>query len=404
MKILQITNKVPFPALEGGSIAMNVITQGLIRSGHMVKVLAMNTPKYNVETDMLPADYKKSTRIETVFLDTRVKPVDALMNLLFSKESYNIARFISKEFETKLTDILKKEKFDIIQLEMLFVTPYIEVIRKYSDAKIILRAHNVEHFIWERMAANCRNPLKKFYLNILAKRLKIFETEQINKVDGIAAISQQDAEYLKQSGCRVPLIDIPVAVDNIEIDKRNSTIEFPSLFHLGSMNWMPNIEGIQWFLDNVWERVNKKYPYLKLYLAGRNMPEWMLQLKLPNVVVLGEVENASDFLLSKSVMIVPLLSGSGMRVKIIEGLTFGKAIISTTIGAEGIECEHGKNILIADTPDEFIRMIDVCISDENFCKTLGENARQLIMEKYNNAVVTQKLVGFYTSIIETYHG
>lgn len=399
MKILQITNKVPFPPLEGGSIAMNMITQGLLNDGHSVKILTMNTSKYTVEINLLPDSYKKATAIEAVFMDTRLNSLNALINLLFTNKSYHIERFISHEFESKLIEILKKEKFDIVQLEMLFVTPYIDVIRKYSDAKIVFRAHNVEHFIWSRMAESCKNPLKKYYLSVLVRRLRKFEILQINKVDGIAAISSTDVEYFRSFNCNVPITDIPVAVEIKNCIDSTILPEFPGLFHLGSMNWLPNAEGIRWLLQNVWPKVHLAHPNLKLYLAGRNFPSWLIENEYAGVEKIGEVLNAETFMLSKQVMLVPLLAGSGMRVKIIEGMALGKTIISTTIGAEGIACEHGRDILIANTPEEFVSAIELCVNNPVLCKEIGDNARALVKNNYDNKVVTQKLLNFYNNLI-----
>lgn len=399
MRILQITNKVPFPPLEGGSIAMNMISQGLLNEGHSVKILTMNTSKYFVEIDQLPELYKKAVNIEAVFMDTRVKPFDAFINLLFTKKSYHIERFISPEFELKLIEILKRDKFDIVQLEMLFVTPYIDVIRKYSDARIILRAHNVEHFIWNRMAGNCKNPLKKYYLTVLTRRLKTFELQQISKVDGIAAISSTDVEYFKSFNSNVPIIDIPVAVeDNDKIDPSIKP-EFPGLFHLGSMNWLPNAEGIRWLLQHIWPKINNVHPELKLYLAGRNFPSWLIENEYAGVVKIGEVLSSESFMLSKQVMLVPLLTGSGMRVKIIEGMALGKTIISTSIGAEGINCENGRDIIIANTADEFVSAIELCVNNPSLCQEIGDNAKSLIKNYYNNKIVTQKLLNFYKLLL-----
>ena len=171
MKILQICNKPPYPAVDGGAIAMNNTTQGLISNGYEVKVLAISTAKHPVNIESLPEDYLVSTKFESVFIDTSIKLKDAFINL-FSSKSYNIERFISNDFTKKLIETLEKEKFDIIIIESLFVAPYITAIKKISKAKIVLRAHNVEYKIWERISSNTKNPIKKTYLSLLAKRLK----------------------------------------------------------------------------------------------------------------------------------------------------------------------------------------------------------------------------------------
>ncbi len=399
MKILFLCNKSPYPPKEGGPIAMNANIEGLLNAGHQVKVLALNTNKYFIEKKQIPEEYQEKTNIEFIYKDLSLKPFDAVLNL-FSKKSYHVERFISKEFEKKIIEILGRDEYDIVQLEMLYMTPYLHVIRKNSKAKIILRAHNIEHLIWDRITYTAKNPLKKLYLGYLTRKLKNYELSCLNHFNGIATISKKDADYFKSNGCRVPVTDIPFGLDvsNYKIEKTG--YEFPSLFHLGSMNWMPNEEGIKWFLDNAWSLIHRKFPNLKFYLAGRMMPEWLQNLDLPNVEVLGEVPDAGEFINSKAVMIVPLFSGSGIRIKIIEGMALSKTIISTDIGAEGIDFTDGKNILIANTPEEFLKAVEKCNGSKQFCEEVGKNARKLIENKHNLDSITKKLEGFYKTILE----
>ncbi len=162
MKVRQICPKPPFPTVDGGTIAMNVITQGLIDAGIDVKVLSISTHKHPFDSYKLPEKYKDKTNAEAIFIDTSIK-INQVLFHLFSKDSYNIMRFFSKEFESKLIILLKNNVFQIIQLEGLFVTPYVNTIRKYSNAKIILRAHNIEYIIWERLAKTTSNRIKSRY-------------------------------------------------------------------------------------------------------------------------------------------------------------------------------------------------------------------------------------------------
>ena len=398
MKILQICSKIPFPPKDGGSIAMNILTQGLLSAGNEVKVLAINTPKHFIKTEEIDSDYRKITAYESVFIDTSVKPVGAILNL-FSNKSYNIIRFYSKEFENKLIDIFSKEQFDIIHLETLWATPYIAVIRKYSKAKIVLRSQNVEFKIWERLAEETSNPIKKKYLQLLAKRLKVYENGLLNSYDAIATITELDSIVFKREGCKIPIIHIPFGIDLVKYKEDKSELENPSVFHIGAMDWRPNADGINWFLKSVWPKVLETHSSIKLYLAGRNMPDWLKNLDAKNVKVEGEVSDSHKFINSKSIMIVPLTSGGGMRVKIIEGMALGKTIISTAVGAEGIEYEDGRNILIANTESDFVQAIDKCLKDLSFSESIGRNARKLVEEKYDNQIICKKLSAFYKTLI-----
>lgn len=396
MRILFLCNKSPWPPKEGGPMAMNMLIEGLIEAGNEVKVLAVNSYKYNISATGIPAPYKDKTGIELIDIDLRLKPIDAFFNL-FTGESYHVKRFISGSFRKRVVAALLAEKYDVVQLETLFMCPYIGIIRKYTAARIVFRAHNIEHLIWQRIANETKNPVKRWYIRHLARTLKNYEQKVVVDVDGILAITPTDAGYFKGL-VEAPVIDIPFGLDPAKYQYDPNEIEFPSLFSLGSMNWIPNQEGIRWFLQNVWPDVHNQFPDLKYYLAGREMPEWMRLLKLPNVVVMGEVEDARAFLASKAIMIVPLFSGSGIRVKIIEGMAAGKTIISTGIGAEGISCTDRENILIADVPCEFFEMISICVDDPALCSKIGKQSRMLIETNYNTKILIQKLIAFYQQL------
>ena len=398
MNILQLCSKVPFPPKDGGSIAMDILTQGLIKAGNKVDVLAINTSKHFTDINNVDENYKKLTNYQLVFIDTDVKPLDAFFNL-FTSTSYNVVRFYSKAFEAVLIECLQKNVYDIIQLETLWVAPYLATIRKYSKAKVVLRSQNIEFMIWERLALDTKNPLKKWYLKLLAKRLKTYEYKVLNSFDAILTITEIDSKNYKKMGCTIPIHHVPFGIDleNYKIDQ--SELIKPSVFHIGAMDWRPNADGINWFLKSIWLKVVEQNKTTKLFLAGRNMPEWLLNFKMENVVIEGEVANSHQFINSKSIMIVPLNSGGGMRVKIIEGMAFGKTIISTAIGAEGIDYTNNTDLIIANTEQEFVDAILTCINNQDFADLLGENARKLAETKYDNQLICNKLTDFYTNLM-----
>lgn len=376
---------------------MNSLIEGLIADGHKVKVLAANTNKYHINPEDIPADYRKKTGIELAYIDLSIKLIPAFLNL-FSTKSYHVERFRSKVFKKKLTEILKTHSFDIIQIELPFMSPYLETIREHSNAKVILRAHNIEHLIWKRLTATEPNIVKKLYLQHLTKTLEMYEHNILSHYDGIVPITEKDAEYFKK------VTDVPVRAVSFGIDSKPVTEESvveteQAVFHIGAMNWMPNEEGIKWFLDSVWPLILKEGDGIKLYLAGREMPSWLTELTVKNVIVVGEVADARDFVLSKAISIAPLLSGSGIRIKIMESMALGKAVISTTIGAEGINCTHGKNILIADSPEEFAKAVLDLYRNANKCRMMGLEARNLIRDDYDTSKIIQQLVSFYREIL-----
>lgn len=371
---------------------MNSITQGLLAKGCEVHVLSVETDKHPVLRDRIPQEYLDSTSFESVYVDLKIHLLDAAIAWLCG-ESYHVKRYISNDFSRKLVSILKSETFDVVHVESIFLTPYVPIIRKYSRARVLLRAHNVEHLIWQRVAKSERNPLKRSYLRHLSLTLGAYEREHLNDYDGIICITNRDADYFKKMGCRKKIVSIPFAVTPEPLE---SVDEEPyTIFHLGSMDWMPNQEGVRWFLEKVWPLVHQQLPQVRLYLAGRKMPEDLMQLQLDGVTVVGEVPDAMYFIGSKQINVVPLLSGSGIRVKIIEAMSAGKAVISTTMGAEGIHYHDGQDLLIADTPEDFVRQIRRCVEEPDFCKQLGKNAFDLITSEYGLESLTDRILLFY---------
>ena len=396
MKILQVCYKPPFPALDGGSMGMHSLTMGLINNGHKVKVLAFNTYKHPSDPSKLPSSYIEQTGYETIFVDLKLRPLSALLAFL-KNQSYHVKRFVSKQMNDRLISLLKEEDFDIIQLESIYLATYVHTIRKHSKAKLVLRAPNIEHLIWERTTAFTKNPFKRLYLRQLASSLKTFELKMVNSFDGVFPVTQVDADYFKANGCNNSCTGIPVGIEIFDLVCKHLA-EKNTLFHIGSMDWIPNQQGIKWFIDEIWDDVHKALPELKVYFAGRSMPQWLLKLEKENIIIYGEVPDSAGFICSKDIMIVPLLSGSGIRIKILEAMSLGKCVIATSQAAEGILYENNINIIIADTVEEFQTAIKKCIQDETFSKMIAENGERLIEEKDNINTVARDLVDLYNKL------
>lgn len=397
MRILQLCKKFPYPPYDGEVIAIQSLSKAFQQLGQDLTVLAINTKKHFFPPEQLPEEIATWGSFHSVFVDTDVRPWPAFLNL-FGRDSYNIDRFDHPDFRKKLEQLLQQERFDIIQLEGLYLTPYIDSIRKYSDAKISFRAHNIEFEIWERLADNASNPIKKAYLQLLARRLKRYEIAQLNRADALVPITEKDQQYFEYLGCQLPSQVIQTGVDADRLIPDRSQLKYPSVFHLGSLDWMPNQEGMLWFLENVWPKVREVLPDLRFYMAGRNLPKRFAQLCHPNVEIIGEVLDAVAFMNQKAIMVVPLHAGSGMRIKIMEALALEKTIVSTDVGAEGIAAIHGEHILRANEADAFAQAIIRCATDRTFFNRIGKQGRQLAFERYNNKRLGERLLDFYAGL------
>jgi len=397
MKILQLCLKPPLPARDGGCIAMNNVTQGLLLAGHKVKILTIFTHKHDLTPELMPENYVAQTDIEGVFIDTRVNAVEAFSSIMTS-DSYNISRFFSTDFDIRLTKLLLKEEFDVIHLESLFMTPYVATIKRLSTAPIVLRSHNLEYVIWEKIASGTKNIFRRMYLNYLTRKLKQYELSVLNEVTGIAAISSEDKHRMLALGVKKRIRTIPFGVDLRNYPDRQLEAGELALFHLGAMDWGPNLEGILWFLKSIWPAIHERHPQLKFYLAGRNMSEAITAMNLPNVVVVGDVSDAIAFMQSKAIMVVPILSAGDIRVKIIEGLALGRSVISTSLGAEGLDCEHGKHLMVADRKEDWLESITALLADSALRDNMSLEGRKHVAENFDITAVTAQLINFYKEI------
>lgn len=374
--------------------------RGLVNLGHEVSLVALNAKKNNHhENNEDDIDLLSKINYRAFDIDINVSVFDVAVNL-FSKTSFNINRYYEPEFERLLIRELKNTAYDIIQFEGLLVSLYLSAVRKNSKAKLIYRAHNIENQIWERLSQQKSDPFKKSYLKMHAKRIKNYELLQLNNFDGIAVFTEQDKSTLLEYGTKIPIEILPLGINLEHYHPDFSKTDFPSLFFLGSLDWLPNREGIEWFLENFHKELTEGDLRVRFYVAGNDIPERFDDYEvMGKIFIQGEVDDALEFLNSKSIMIVPLLSGGGMRVKIVEGMAMQKCIISTSLGAEGINYENNVNILIANNQDEFYEAIKICIADEAFCKYIGLNARKLTEEQHDVNKVTKNLVSFYETLI-----
>ncbi|MBL7912161.1 MAG: glycosyltransferase family 4 protein [Bacteroidia bacterium] len=399
LKVLQICNKAPYPANDGSSIAIYNMAQGLIDNGAQLHLLTINTKKHFKPDQEVPADFKLNSNYTSVYQNTDTGVVGAFLNL-FSSSSYFVSRFYFKAFEDKLIEILSKNTFDIVQIEGVFMAVYIETIKKHSKAKIVLRAHNIENKIWERHLKNSKKSIVNMYLAIQNKRLKKFEQDVISKVDAIVPITDADKHLFSEMGFTKSMFTCITGVNVAQYQTRqNSAVKRKTVFYFGSMDWMPNQEAAKWFLDNCWNTVSKAVPEAKFVIAGRGMPQNFLQLNLPNVLVLENIKDGKTFFEQHEIMVVPLLSGSGLRIKIIEGMAYGKPIVSTSIGAEGICCDPKNDLIIADDPASFSNAVIELLDNEDKRKALEKNASAFAYKEFDNKNVVSKLVQFYNTLL-----
>ncbi len=399
MKILILASKPPWPPHDGGAIATLRCIEGLSQNGASVSVLAMRTQKHGSSGVITPGSDNAPERYQTVSIDTSIKALSLLSNFLFSDAPYDLVRFRSRKFSGIMQTIIKEGNYNIIQCEGLLFSEYLEEIRAVTSSPVVLRAHNVEHRIREMTASQTDRIIEKLYFKNLAARLKRREADAANHFDAVVPISGPDLKWFTAAAPGKPMIQIETGVDDIASPECVLS-DSRRVGFIGSLDWRPNAEGLIWFLRQVWPYVSKRMPAASLHIAGRNTPEKVrIQLTGKNVFFEGEVPDARSFTSSMSVLIAPLFAGSGMRIKIVEAMSLGKAVVATPVAAEGLPVTDRRDIMIASDQFMFSSALIELLGRPDLREQVSSAACRLVKERFANSKLTLKLLGFYKELI-----
>lgn len=392
MKILILSTKMPWPPKDGGAIATLNLATGLARNGADVTMLAMNTSKHYFPPERIPAQITDLIHIRSVNVNTEIRPLRLLLNFLFSSYPYIAERFITKAYQLELEKCLVETGYDIVQIEGPYLEYYLQFIRKRS--LLSLRAHNLEHRIWDLRGREERNPFKRLYFRSLSRRIYELEKKLLRKLDVLVPISETDAEGFMDMKHNLPVMVCPTGLDleNYPSGYSEGRIR---LFFIGALDWAPNQEGLDWFFESVWPQVLSRWPEHELHIAGRNSSRYFTSTHPPNVYPEGEIDDAISFYRDHNVMIVPLLSGSGIRIKILEAMAMGKVIISSSIGASGLGVTDGVHLFLADSAEDYVRILETLKKQPRLMREIGHQAHQFVTEKFDNLVLSNILISFY---------
>ena len=397
MKILQLSPQVPLPLDTGGRIGIYGILKHVAERGNEVYFAAY---RKNYDQKLAEVTLQKFCQPFIINASTENKVFPALLNL-FSAVPYNISKFRTKELESFLIVFFKNHKVDIVHVDHLHLGWTVDLIKNITDVPVVLREHNLELKIMQRFSEQQRNVFLKVYSRIQYKKFVVYEPAMAEKFDKCIMVSEEDERALLSMNPKVKTASIPVGVGKglLSIHKRN-TIPF-SMFHLGSISWLPNLDGLIWYLDEVFPRIISKLPNVRLYIYGTGTEKLKTASSLDkNIVKVGYVKDIWSEIFNKQLAIVPLRIGSGIRVKIIEMLATGQNIITTSIGREGISVSDGKEVLIADTAAEFVDKTVMYFNNYYDSKKMSSEAKKNVMENYTWEKIAEKFEDIYLSLLK----
>src|SRR5579875_188651 len=267
----------------------------------------------------------------------------------------SVARYVSSGMKRQIETLLLHHKFDSLVCDFLFPAPNIPDI-----SRAVLFQHNVESVIWRRHAEEARNWAKRLYFRLQAQRMEQFERDICRRAGRIVAVSERDRSAMQQLFGAERINSIATGVDIEYFAPPPSSESKADLIFVGSMDWLPNIDAIEYFAAEILPRIQKSRPECRVLVAGRRPTPAHQELarRQPHIVLTGTVPDVRPFLWGSTVSMVPLRIGGGTRLKIFEAIAAKLPVVSTLVGAEGLPLENGRQILIADTPDAFA---DCCL-------------------------------------------
>ena len=394
MRILFLSITVPFPATDGGRLrVLNLLKQ--IAQRNSVTFLALETQ---------PTDEEGIERIRRLGIDARLVPHAARLppitlrsasRAVLKRKPLTVARYDLPAFRGGFHALLERSSFDLIHYEMFHTGQY----HLATDARSLLSLQNVDSHIWRRLREQASSTLRKCFFRSQERAFRRYERTMSRRFDLVACASEVDRNLMDKICPDVTMDVIPNGVD-IELYKPNRALEEETtIIYTGSMDWFPNEDAAIYFIEEILPAIQLKCPNVKFYVVGQFPTERLKRYgNRPGVVVTGRVDDVKPYIACATVYVVPLRIGGGTRLKILEALAMGKAVVSTSVGAEGLNLTADDEIMIADEPAAFADGVLQLMKDGSTRRILGENGRRRVESEYDWRRIGEKLQGMYEAV------
>jgi glycosyltransferase involved in cell wall biosynthesis len=397
MRILFLSQIIPYPANAGPKIRVYHVLQYLAAAGHDVTLVAFRRESDTVDSIAHLEQY--CSHVHTVLMQ-RSKFLDA--RHLASSLLRGLPFLIMRDQKTEMYELVRKlvgeRPFDAVHADQLWMAQYARAAREANGAdkamKLVLDQHNAMYLIPQRLAADPSNPVKRAILNLEADHLADYEVTTCGQFDHVTWVSREDLRAVygedgpsgsHPNGQGPTHTVIPICVDPQTKTPIERSADARRVTFLGGLHWPPNAEGITWFWREVWPLVRERAPEAVLTIIGKSPPPIIAREAQfdPGVAVTGYVDDPLPYLRETGVFIVPLSAGGGMRVKIVDAWSWGLPVVSTHIGAEGIQFRDGSNLLIADDPADFAGAVVRLLEQRDLAAKLADGGRKTVLTHYD---------------------
>lgn len=397
IRILNLVYILPTPPYSGYELRHVNLMRNLsdrVQQTMLCRIKEPLTPTQQIYCEQAPFE------IRTVLLP-RPAPLKKAMKavrFIFGKFPIAAAGWYFNEMAQALKETLADETFDFVVLEGIWMSVYWPVLKK-STSRIVLNLYDLESVLLERQAATLPMGLTRMLYKDAARRMARLERTLVREADLIWTVSEIERQQLLDQNPDLPVYLAPGGVDC------DSAQPLPfgqgeEILFVGNYGYYPNVDGVLYFVNHVFPIVLRRNPNAVCRIIGRQPgPQIKALHNPPSVLVSGEVDDVKPFYESCRLSVVPLRSGGGTRLKILESMALSRPVVSTTIGAEGIEIEHGRNILIADSPLEIAEAVCRLLDNPTLAKALAKEGRQLVEDKYDWKSIANSMYERYANML-----
>lgn len=395
LNILFVSATIPYPAIDGGRIRVLNLVQNLSKNNNITFLTYNSSDK-----DEQNIKYLRDIGIDVIDIKFNYNEIlsnkSSILKQILKGKPFTIAKYYSDRMVNKINELLEKNLYDVIHFEMLHTGQYITELYNIVYVELCLGLQNIDSLIWKRLADTESNPIKRSILNWQYKRFLNLERILSPLFDSCICVSKEDEERLRKINPFARTEVVPNGVDTdyfIPTDVKEN--EYQIVF-VGSMDWQPNEDAVLYFCDKIFPLIKKKMPQIKFYIVGSNPTERVKKLaNIDGVVVTGLVDDVREYISQSAVFVVPLRIGGGTRLKILQALAMKKAVLSTSIGCEGLGLINGEHLIIEDDPKKFAEFLVLLINNEDLRHKLGENGRKLVEDHYDWKALSTKLDTIY---------
>jgi len=406
MKILIIAHKLPYPPRGGATLRNYNLLKECSRENeiHLLTFTQepyLRDPLQRAKSIEGLKKYCKTVKVFDIPTDkSRLAWIFLLFFNIFTSTPYSCWRFYSRKMKNAIKESLLKNRFDLIEIGTVSLLKY---ARLAPDLPKLLIHHNIESQLLYRRSNTADNLFVRLYLKLQAHKLKRLEKWASVHIDHHTTVSDLDKETITEYCPNIKATTIENGVDTDFFVPETSSEEENSLVYAGSMEWYPNRDAMLYFINKIWPILKHKLADIKMNLIGANPPSELIDFskREPNFRLHGFVDDVRPYVHNSAVYIVPITVGGGTRLKIVDAMAMGKAIVSTSIGCEGIKVKHGENIIIADNPGDFATSIIELLADRELRLRLGQSARETAIMNYSWKLIAPKLNNIYKELAGT---